>query len=371
MSIELLSTIFSALPQVMQPELARQWNRTTYFLAQLNATPGAIGPGDGKNVAFDVEFTGSTAQTVAEGSDVAASEYNSDINEPMIMPWCTYRSSFQLSEQVVDACRTVSGGIPQEIRDLFQERILGCQATIARLIENDALIGTGVDGSGNPALVGIFGGALAATGIYGGLNPATYPEWAGNVLGNSGTLRTLTPALLENADANIFTAASVPWNLIVTTAGITSKYAQLFTTGAAFGGGLPLVRMNDNPQSPVYGLGAPNDAMMQQDSLYFKGRRVFRNPVSPVNKLAMLNTDFIRLKYLPYRPSRAAAEYIQSVGLQGSSGGDRTVQSTGIGVRLSEIAKTGDSYKISMRATVAMAVIRRNACALLTDLSES
>jgi hypothetical protein len=367
MGIEVLQAMFSALPQIMAPELTRQWNRTVYFLASINAVPGAITDGAGKNASFDVEFTGATAGTVAEGSDVGATEFNSDVNEPMTMPWCSYRSSFQISERLVNAARS-SVGFPDALKDLFGERILGCQAKLAQAIEIDAISGTGVDTNGNPALVGIFGGALSASGVYGGLNPATYSEWAGNVLANGGTVRALTPALLEAADAQIFTAASVPWNLIVTTAGVTSKYAQLFTMGVTSAGAI--TRMNDNPNSPQYGLGVPNDNMMQQTSLLWKGQRVYRNPQAPTGKLAFLNTDFIKIKYLPYVPNKAAIEYFQSVGLQGSSGGDRTVQPTGIGVRLVELAKTGDSYKVSMQADVAMAVLRRNACALVQDISE-
>jgi len=365
MAAENLGTILSALSQVFAPELHRQWNRTTYLLGMINASKG-VSDGSGKNVAFDVEFSGATAGTVAEGSDVQASEYNSDVNVPMFMPWATYRSSFQVSEQEVDAART-SIGTADALIDLFGDRILGCGAQIARAIETDALTGTGVDSSGNPTLVGIFGGALSASGAYGGLSPSTYPEWASNVLSNGGTARALTPDLMSQADQLIFTAASVPWNAIVTTAGVTRKYEGMFMSGNGVNN-FPLVRMNDRAN---YTMGVPNDAQMQLDAISFKGRPVSRNPVAPSGQLALLNTDFIKIKYLPHVPTRNEIEFFQNLGLDGSSGGNQPIQATGIPARLIEVAKTGDSHKISMRVTLAMAVTRRNAMAVVKDIQET
>jgi len=370
MAGETLSTILNALSQVMAPDLYRQWNRTTYLLRMLQARTGAITDGIGKNCAFDVEFTGATAQTVAEGSDVPASEFAQDINEPMLMPWATYRTSFQISEQEVDAART-SVGTADALRDLFGARLLSANAILARQIESDMLTGTGVDGNGNPTLIGVFGGALTASGAYGGLSPATYSEWASTQLTNGGTARTLTPALMASADQLIFTAASLPWNAIVTSAGVVSKYEQFFTTGAAFGTQQPLIRMQDNPASPQYGMGVPNDPTMQLTNLYWKGQPVVRNPVAPTGKMAFLNTDFIKIKYLPHVPTRNEIEFLENIGLQGSTGGNQVIQATGLQARIVELGKTGDSHKLSARITLAAAFVRRNAMAIIQDISET
>jgi len=365
MSAENLSSIFSALPFVLVKDIARQWNRTTHFLGALNARPGAVSPGAGKSVNFVTEFSGATAGTVAEGSDVANSEFNSDVNVPATFTWATYRSSFQISEVEVEAARMAVGSATAMI-DLFGERVLGCAAKIARSIETDALTGTGVDGSGNPTLVGIFGGALAASGNYGGISRGTYTEWAGNVVSNGGVGRALSADLLEQLDSNIFTASSIPWNMIVTSAGVTRKYAGLFTAAAA-----PMTRFNDNAGNPAYGLGVANNQQMQQASLFFKGNPVLRNPVSPAGQLAFLNTDMIELKYLPYGLSGRDLAFLQQIGLEGSTGGQSPMQAAGIPVRLAELAKTGDSVKVTLRATVAMCVKRPNSSGLVTDILET
>ena len=370
MAGESLQTIFNALSQEFEPDFHQQWNRTAVFLDQIRASPGGVTESaSGKNVAFDVEFTGATAQTVAEGSDVADSEFASDVDAPFILPWATYRTSFKVTEQEIDAARK-SAGTPSALRDIFGARILSAGAILADQIERDALTGTGVDSNGNPTIIGIYGGALAASGAYGGLNVATYPEWAGNVLSNGGTLRSLTPDLMEQADANIFTNSSQPWNLIMSSAGVVRKYTAMFTQGPP-GTNLPLVRMNDNAGRPVYGLSPSIDQSGQLDAVYFKGRRVLRNRVNPANKLALLNTDKIRMKYLPRALSEADKAFMQTMGIEGINGDAMNRTATGMQMRLLVLAQTGDSIKISARITCQMAVVRRNACALVTDISES
>ena len=368
MAAEFLPAIFNALSQTFESDIERQWNRATYMLALIMATAG-VSAGDGKNVAFATEFTGATAGTVAEGADVQSSEYNSDVNEPAILPWATYRSSFQVSEQEVDIARR-SQGSATALLDIFGERLFGCQAKIAQSIETDVLAGTGVDVNGDPTCIGIFGGALSATGQYGSINPATYPEWASNVVSNGGTLRALTPDLMSQVDQQIFTAASVPWDLIVTDAGITRKYMSFFSQGAPVAGATQqsLVRSTADGARPTYGMGNALTNLSQLDNLFWMGRPVQRNPVSPANKMAFLNTSKLKMKYLPHVQTRNEIELFQVLGLQGASGGMR--QATGIPARCAEIAKTGDSHKVSIRATVAFAITRRNACGLLTDVSE-
>ena len=370
MAGETLQNVFNALAQIMDNSLTREWNRTTYLLKWI-AAAGGIAPGFGKNAAFDVEFTGATAGTVAEGADVAAGEFNSDVDEPAVFQWCTYRTSFQISEQLVDAART-SVGTPGKLRDLFGSRIISANATLAKAVEQDLLTGTGVDSTGNPACIGIFGGALSASGIYGGLNPVTYTEWASTLLANGGTLRSLTAQLLNQADNAIFIAASLPWNLMVTSAGVAAKYEQFFMSGGGNAGNFPLaMQVPNTPTAPQYGLGVALDAQGQMDALQWKGKRVMRNPLGPTGKIAFLNTDFIKMQYLPHVPTRNEIEFFQMLGLTGSSGDEpATRMTTPLPVRFVELAKTGDSHKISGRVTVALAITRRNAMAVIQDVLE-
>lgn len=361
-----LQTIFNALPLLFDEEGHKQWNRTTVFLGELAARPGSVAEGAGKNVAFNAEFSGASAAAVPEGYDVPDSAFNSDIEEGVLFPWCTYQSNFKVTEREIDACRSSRAGASAMLRDLFGTRIMGALSIIADKIETDALTGTGVDGSGNPTLVGIYGGALAASGNYGGISVAQYSEWAANVVSNGGSSRALTKDLIDQADSNIFLASSKAWDLVMTSAGVTRKYEGLFTSATA-----PIIRMNDGAMRPAYGMGVANDAGMQLDALFYKGRKVLRNRVNPSGKLALLNTGNIKMKYLPRMLSEADKDFMRLVGIEGSSGGTAPIQATGMPLRLVVLGKTGSTIKVSAEITCAMAVTRRNSQALLTDISES
>ena len=82
-------------------------------------------------------------------------------------------------------------------------------------------LGTGtrtVRGASKKTIVGLLA-ACEASGSYGGLNPSTYPEWAGNVLANGGTPRALTAELLQAADRLVFEDTGVNTRgLLLTTA---------------------------------------------------------------------------------------------------------------------------------------------------------
>jgi hypothetical protein len=359
---EYLSSINSALSQLFAPDLYTQWNRTAVLLGALSAR-GDVGDGQGKNVAFDVEFTGNQALTVAEGSDVASTEYASDVNVAAILPWAHYRTAFQISETEYNAAMS-SGGTPAALRQLFGHRVMAGGNQLMRKIEQDLMTGTGVDASGNPTIVGLYGGGLVTSGDYAGINIAAYPEWASNIVANGGVPRSLTPDLLALGDAEVFIGSSEPWNMVMTSAGVTRKYESLFTTGT-----YPLIRMNDGAGSPQYGAGVSLDGQAQPTGLFYKGQAVIRNAVNPVGKLALINTNKIAIKYLPHVQPANEGGWSQVVEGVGSNGGGN-IQATKIPIRIAMLAKTGESYKVMMTVTIQAAFTRPNAFAIVQDISE-
>jgi len=359
MAGENLIALGPALAQMMGDELYPQWNRSAQFLNVVNAF-GGVAAHNGKNVTFPVQFTGSTAQTVADGADVPASEFNQDPNVPATFQWSNYRSSFQVSETEVDAA-IGSEATPAKLRDIFLDRIKGGIATIVSKIENDLLVGTGMDSAGNPALIGIYN-ALVGSGVYAGINTAQYSEWASNILANGGVTRALTSDLLEQADANVFNASNEDWGMLITTANVTRKYASLFGPSATF----PLQRINDGN---AYNVGMQNDGGMQQANLSFKGKPIYRNRLNPTGKMVLINPKHVKIKFLPPSPVPQDSVYSRMMAAEGGNG-MTLQQSTGVMLHIKSLAKTGDSYKVSMKATLAMCITRPNAMALLQDISE-
>lgn len=348
MAAETLSSVSAALSQTFAEPLNKQWQRLVPLAALV-----PVKKGFGKNAAFDVEFTGATAATVAEGSDVQGSEYNSDVNVPAILSWGHYRSSFQVSETELDAAAS-SLGTPAALQDLFGDRIVGCGAILAQKISTDMFSATGTDGSSNPTIVGLSQGPLESTGSYASIARGTYSEWASTPLANGGAARPLTLDLLHQMDQNIFTGSGEPYNLIVTDAGTFRKYAGLFEP----------IRRAAGP-SPVT-LGSPD--AMGIDGMYFKGVPVIRDPKCPAGYMFFLNTNLIETKYLPRVFSPQDAVMAQMAMATGSNAGTVT-NMTQIPIRIAVLAKTGDSVKVSLKTSVAMLVRRPNAMGYIKDIS--
>lgn len=346
MAAETLSDLSDALSQTFAPELYKQWNRMAVLASMIEAQRGL-----GKNAAFDTEFSGATAATVAEGADVSDGELASDVNVPAVFDWCHYRSSFKMSETEIDAAAS-SIGSADALMDLFADRVMGCGAKIASLINADLYTGDGTDGSGNNQLIGLFGGALEASGLYGTINRSTYTEWKGNVLDASSG--PLTMDLLYHLEQLIFVASGERPSMIVASPGIYRKYAGLFES---------VRRLSTDGRGPLqYNAGA--------DELFWKGIPVVRDKDCGTGKLAMLTPRHFKVKYLPRVQNPMDAVLRQDAAVVGSNGSDvKTV--TGIPMRIAILAKTGDSVKCSLKATIAMCNTRPAASGYITGISES
>lgn len=349
--MESLNTISNALAQIFAPKLERQWNRSA-VTAQLVAASAGATAGAGKNVAWDLAFSGNTATTVAEGADVADSEYASDVNVPAVMQWANYRTSFKVTETELDAAAS-SAGSATALMDLFGERILNGGEKLARTINVDMITGTGVDGSGNPAIVGLLGGALETTGTYAGINRAVFTEWAGNVDSNGGTLRPLTLDMLYKMDQNIFTASMEEATHLLVSPGIYRKYAGLFESNVR-------VMRNDGESKPM-GSGA--------SELFWRGLPVIRDPNMSAGTCVFFNARHVSAKYLPRLQSPQDA-VMQRMGELVGGNGDTVKNVTGVPARIAILAKTGDSVKVSMKTVLQLCVKRPNALGYISDLSE-
>lgn len=345
---ENLASISNALGQTFQGELERQWNRSAVAASRI-----PIRAGSGKNASWSVEFSGATATTVADGSDVQSSEYSNDVNVPAVLAWAHYRHSFQISETELDAAAS-SVGIPQALEDLFGERIMGGGAKIASAINADIYAGTGIDGSGNPTLVGLVsGGALSNSGTYAGVPRGTYTEFNGNVFANGGTPRALTMDLLEQVDASIFTNSGQDFDELLVSPGIYRKYKGLFETVKRV--------VTDGGASPRYD--------SSTDQLFFRGKPVTRDRDCPAGTIVFKNNAAVEAKFLPRVFNPIDSVIARNASLTASDG--KRLMMTNIPVRIAVLGKTGDNVKVTMKSVVQILVRRPNSMALVQDISEA
>jgi hypothetical protein len=362
MAIDVSSDIASALSQRFQSDIARQYNRVT-MLASALGSEGAV-QGNAKNVAWDVvlgdsyDGFGQTANAFNEGTPMEAAEFTTDTIAPAILPWGLYRNGFSVSDLEFDEAFVSGGTATAASVQLLRERILSATSKLASLQNQDLWNGTGSATSGvyvgAPNIVGLFGGALAASGTYAGISVSDYPSWGSNVLANGGVPRPLTFDLLAQLESEIFNSASEKPDLIVMSTNVWRKYSLMFE---------PLRRFNDD-QSKY-------DTSV--DMLEWRGIKIIRDKDAPeangAGVLVMLNTNHITKAYLPpTQASRADVFKVQDDSLRGFNG-DAQFTDTAVPVRVIPLARTGDYMNFMVKTTVQLKVTRRNALGTIADIS--
>lgn len=349
MAVETLSGISSALATTFAARLRRQWNRVAVTAAVIPMVP-ATGQGGGKQIGWDVEFSGASAASFAEGSDVGAGEYNTDPIQPAVLSFGQYRSAFQLSNLEIKAAQANIANAA-ELGRIFAERLDGSVSKIASVANADIWTGTGSDGSSNPNIIGIPT-ALAASGAYAGLSKSTFTEWAGNILANGGVARALTQDLLYNLDQLIFTASGKTPKIIIASPGVYRKYAGLFEA-------IKRVMVGANGEVPSFSGG--------ERELSWKGMPVIRDRNMPSGTLAMLDTEEIQLRPLTGLVD-ADGIMAQNRALV-SSNGD-TSANLPLVCDVYPLARTGSAVKFMAETYLQLQVMRVNAHGLVQDISE-
>lgn len=350
MAAETLALLAPALAQTFAPDIVRTWNRTAVLAKSLRSVPG-VGQGGGKNVAWDVEYSGATANSFAEGSAIAASEFNYDPVTTAILPWGLYRSAFSVSTTQL-AAAAANIGSASALGDMVGERFMGAVTKLISRINQDIFSGTGVDASGNPTIVGLDT-ALQSSGIYAGINKGTVTEWAGNVSANAGTLRPLTLEILAGAERLVYNAAGKEIDAIFCTPAGHAKYESLF---------------NDVVRIPNDGGGPIRSFQGSSKNLFWRGNPVVRDKQASANTFYMLNTSEVELPYLPFPGSAPDRGMLEARGLPSSNGAD--FEQTPLMAHCRALGLRGSAYEFYVEMHVQLRVKRPNEHALIKDITE-
>lgn len=345
MAIDKLVDITDALSQRFAAKLSKNWNRQALLASKIPTEAGY-----GKNIAWDVAVSGASASSYAEGANVADGDLAVDKYIPATLSWGHYWSNFGVSGTEFDAAAS-SGGSSDALINLFETRVMGSVTKLASLINQDLWTGDGTDGSANPNIVGLHGGALEPTGLYAGINRGTHSEWAGNVLANGGVARPLTVDLMEQMDANLFNALSVKPDLIVCDSGTFRKYKGLFQPGVR----------TESKAVMEYNTSTYSD-------VFFQGIPVFRDKDAPAGTMTFLNISLLSKVFLPH--TGMSQEDTFKVGVVEGVGeaGDETTP-TGIPFRIFPLGKTGDNLKFMVLCKLNLKVKSPAAMGYIKDIS--
>ncbi len=346
MAAELLTNLAGALSQTFATGFARQYARTTETLKLI-----PVSRGNGKNLSWDVEFSGATAAAHADGAAVGAGELSYDPMVGATIPWGLYRSAFSVSDTEIDAASSTIG-VEDAVMDIFGERMEGAFTKLAQLINQDVILGTGTDGSGNPNIIGLLGGSTDASGTYAGISRGTYTEWKGNVLANGGVARAITTDLMDQMEANIYTSSRLKPNAIVCTPATRRKYKGLFEQSR---------RVVTDGRAPLTYSGGTSE-------FDYGTAPVVRDADCAAGKMLWLNTGYLDLVQLPHR---SMANYIRQMdmALKSSDGGTSTPLP--LVAVVTPLPKVGDAVLMQVSIKLQLRVRRANAFGQLNDIDES
>lgn len=345
MSVETLANIQSTLSTTFAAELRRQWNRIAVTARELTMKP-ATGQGGGKQIGWDVLFSGNQANSFGEGSDIAASEYAVDPALPAILPFGQYRSAWQLSNLELKAA-AASPMQAEEIGRIWLERAYDALAKLASRANSDFWQGTGVDSSGNPTIIGLPT-ALDPIAPYAQISKVTYPEWAGTVLS---VAAPLTFDLLYQLDQLIYVASGKTPKVLIAAPDVYRKYANLFEA-------IKRVFQGPGGELPTYQGG--------ERELAWKGMPVLRDKDMTAGTLAMLNTDDIRIRPLTGLINQDGVT-VESRMAPSSNG--ETAETTPIVVDVYPLARTGSAQKWVAEMYIQLQVERPNSSGMIKGIS--
>jgi len=336
-----LTAIQDVLNQEFASPIADQLNNIVPIVRHI---PKVLG--SGKNIAWTARVASDhKAGSYADGATMNQGAAATNTRLPAILQWKAVKAEFSVTGL---SMAVAANSKPEDLADLFADEL---QAACLDLCKS---LGTQLygDGTGNTGLDldGLLAG-IAASGSYAGIDRGTYSAWRSIVKANAGVPRALTKALMDGAEADIFTATNgvALVNLIITTPAIYTKFEQLFDS---------TVRTND--QETSRNLGA--------NHVTYKQIPVIRDARCPAGHMFMLSIDpsSIRLVQLPPLGMSDGMELVQGYMPLHDGNGNLGLQ---VGIEL--LGKTGDKVDGFLKIYSNLQVRNPNRFAVIKDIDEA
>lgn len=331
----------NALSEMFEDRVVKQINRKSVFLQVFSAIPGR-----GKRVAWDIEEEGALADAYAEADDVQEAEYGVDEDKPATLSWGLYRAAFRVTGLAMAAAGTTDH--PAELQNYWFEKMFGAVSRLGSVINGKIFIGTGSN-----HILGLYAtaGALLDTGTYAGLDRSTETYFQGNVVGNSGTARPLSFGLMRETLREIYIQSGENVDVIMTDPIQWDKFAALFDN-------------NRRWMQTVNVAGGTITLSGGHQALEFDGIPVLRDKDHPAGKMSFLNSNHVKIRYLPTRPNQPVSEADGQFQVH-----DDKAVTNGLPCRIEYLGKSGDTTKAFVKTYVQLQNRRPNATGALIDLS--
>jgi len=349
-----LADISDALSQLFQPQITDQINTTAIGLNLIPTVDGG-----GKNAAWTAKFTGRTdGAGFAEGADMTAPDFDSEVREDAILTWAQYRKGAQLSglAQAAAASNNTPGSLMDSgMSDLFDDEVSDANERLALGIGRNLYNGTGA--AADP-MIGLET-AVDATGVYATIDPGVRPEWVS-------TEQTIPAASLSFATlrallTDIYKASGKKPDLMLTDPDTFDAIGQLFGDNRRW---MDEVLLSDGSVSGRRTIKLRGG----YDVLEFDGIPVARDNLCTANTIYALNTGYIQIRQLPAYKSPMTQERFLSI-MEQITGerlpdlalGEFQAAPGSLTPYVEMLGKLGDSDRAQIKTYCQLCVKRRNA----------
>lgn len=328
-----LSAVLSALAQNFRPKIVRTINRRSVLLKTL-----PIIPGEGKNIAVDVEFDGMVAETFSDGAD--ATNFGSDAISPATLSWALYRSNFHITDLARAASRTSL--TPLSVLNLWGRNMVNAATKLAATMNPDAY-----SGAGGNAMTGLDT-AIQNNNTYMGIDRTVSGNagFQGNVIDPGSPTAPTLSLIRKDINTTIYTASGEQPDLAFCSPAIFNTLGDLFTE---------LRRYTD----PVREINTAKGKIVLDASigaLQFEGCTFIKDKDATASTIYYLNSNYVRFEYLPQQDEAEVMSQGEDVDLEDGFG------PVPLGVRFKKLATQGSSERASMQAFLNIVVEKPNAC---------
>ncbi len=345
MAVADFDSITDALGFLYDSQVTAQMNRSIVLLQLLPCVPATS-----KVLAWSPEFgdDAPTTPTLPDGD--AVTDFDDDDIEQAKLDFGTYSQAFGVTGKAAAAAR--ASGNPDELADLFGEKIERAIRRQAKSLGVDIYTGTGGD-----ALVGLVAtnGGIKATGTYATIVRGSQAQWAGTEKLNGGNARDLSLLLMRETKRSIYEASGEYPDLIVCDAFQHDAYGELLGDSRRY-----------NQDVTMRGQKITLDGGYQ--ALTFDGIPVVADVNCPAGKMLFLNTNHVKMRQIADGGSPWQGG-MGTLGVHGTAEAQFGGGNTGLRTRINPLSRAGDAYKFQLVCYPQIQVKKPNANGILGDLS--
>jgi hypothetical protein len=374
MAVFSISDMSGVLPSAY-PKLIGQIQRKAVLFRLLAQLGGLKRSMTGQNVTWSVKFGGQDAGAVdMDGGSLRTAA--SDQPVPASLGFGSYAAPMQITDDLLWRGGAAAGLADMNpLTDAGQQALADAIERWVKVVNVDLYAGTGSSNT----LTGLHKGVVA-TGIYANINQSTYSDWAADVAGNSGTLRSLTLGLIKqrlrtiaaNSKAGRPDVAVCPPAIMDAVEALFEAYTRINYSPSdgmsAPGGAGERVSMNPPVITTAGGrINADGFRVFhwQNQRLWFVEDPdcTYTGATNPNNVMFFLNSSDIELQFLPppgapaFAPTQSVSASEQGMGALG-----------GLQLELTHRGRTKYAHEFDVTGKVQLVLHSRNAHGCLQDI---